>query len=38
VQIKTHVQPYALSDANHALTALRFGALTGAAVLYLKLD
>jgi hypothetical protein len=38
VQIRTHVQPYAFSDANHALTALRSGTLTGAAVLYPKLD
>jgi D-arabinose 1-dehydrogenase-like Zn-dependent alcohol dehydrogenase len=33
VQIRTHVQPYAFSDANHALTALRSGTLTGAAAL-----
>jgi propanol-preferring alcohol dehydrogenase len=38
VQIRTHVQAYALSDANHALTALRSGTLTSAAVLYPKLD
>jgi propanol-preferring alcohol dehydrogenase len=31
--IRTHVQPYALSDANKALTDLRSGHLTGAAVL-----
>jgi alcohol dehydrogenase, propanol-preferring len=31
--IRTHVQPYALADANLALTALRSGTLTGAAVL-----
>jgi propanol-preferring alcohol dehydrogenase len=33
VQIRTHVQPYALSDANDALSALRSGTLTGAAVI-----
>ena len=32
--IRTHVQPFALADANQALTALRSGTLTGAAVLY----
>jgi propanol-preferring alcohol dehydrogenase len=31
--LRTHVQPYALSDANKALTDLRSGHLTGAAVL-----
>jgi alcohol dehydrogenase, propanol-preferring len=31
--IRTHVQPYALADANRALSDLRSGTLTGAAVL-----
>jgi propanol-preferring alcohol dehydrogenase len=33
VPIRTHVQPYPLVDANHALADLRAGRLTGAAVL-----
>jgi propanol-preferring alcohol dehydrogenase len=32
-EIKTHVEPFALSDANTALARLRDGRLTGAAVL-----
>jgi propanol-preferring alcohol dehydrogenase len=31
--IETHVEPFALSDANTALARLRTGRLTGAAVL-----
>jgi propanol-preferring alcohol dehydrogenase len=33
VPIRTHVQPYPLSEANHALDDLRSGRLSGAAVL-----
>jgi len=33
VQIRTHVRPYALADANDALSDLRTGRLSGAAVL-----
>jgi propanol-preferring alcohol dehydrogenase len=38
VQIRTQVQPYPLRDANHALTALRSGTLTGAAVICPRVD
>jgi hypothetical protein len=31
--LSTHVQAYALTDANRALSDLRFGRLSGAAVL-----
>lgn len=33
VRVETHVQPFALRDANDAIAAVRAGALTGAAVL-----
>lgn len=33
VAIGTHVNPFALSDANRALSALRSGAIQGTAVL-----
>lgn len=33
IPIETHVEPFALSDANTALDRLRTGQLTGAAVL-----
>jgi propanol-preferring alcohol dehydrogenase len=33
IPIRTHVRAYALEDANRALTDLREGRLTGAAVL-----
>jgi len=33
VSIKTHVEPYALTDANRALLNLRSGRIKGAAVL-----
>jgi propanol-preferring alcohol dehydrogenase len=33
VAVQTHVQPFALQDANQAVQALRSGSISGAAVL-----